>query len=185
MERSAKITSTAFVISGEHSVGRVPSPLPRVGLFSRYRALDDYTAMKTLYDPSHDLASSLIVHTAPSFPSAEADAEPRGDVAIVEDDAERVTLKVRAEQPSLVLLNDTFNGGWRADVDGQPARVLRANYAFRAVEVPLGEHTVRWVYHQKGLDGAIVTSLAALAALAILGGWVAFHHRRASQMNEA
>ncbi len=135
--RTSEITSTAIVLTEDHTLRRVHAPLPRVKLFARYRAEpDDLTVVRALYDPGYDLASSLLVHDAPSFPSA--DAEARGEVAIVEDDFDRVTLQVRAEQASLVLLNDTFSGGWRVEVDGKPGKILRANYAFRAVEVPAG-----------------------------------------------
>ena len=41
-----------------------------------------------------------------------------------------------ADQPSLVVAAQTFYPCWKASVDGQPARLWRANYAFQAVQVP-------------------------------------------------
>jgi len=175
--RVAEITSTALVLSDAHPTQTIEHPVPRVKLFARWRAADDVTAVKAMFDPSYDLGASLFVHDPPSFPSVDADAT--GEVAITDDDFDRVTLAVKAGQPSLVLLNDTYNGGWHVDVDGQPGKVLRANYAFRAVEVPAGEHVVRWSYRQKGMSAGIATSLAGLGAFALAAAFTAVRRRRA------
>jgi hypothetical protein len=48
-------------------------------------------------------------------------------------------------------------------VDGRPERLLRANYAFRAVALPAGPHTVVFDYHPRSYAvGAGLTGLALL-----------------------
>jgi uncharacterized membrane protein YfhO len=54
--------------------------------------------------------------------------------------------------------------GWTARIDGRPARILPANYAFRAVEVPPGTHIIRFAYHPPGLTGGVMLSLLGLIA---------------------
>lgn len=46
-----------------------------------------------------------------------------------------------------IVLNDIWHPGWEADVDGEPAPVLRANVMFRAVAVPEGRHVARFQFH--------------------------------------
>ena len=57
-----------------------------------------------------------------------------------------VDAEVEAAEPALVTVAQTFYHHWRATVDGQPVRVLRANVAFQAVPVPAGKHTLRLDY---------------------------------------
>lgn len=53
-----------------------------------------------------------------------------------------------------VVLNDVWQPWWTAAVDERPARILRANVLFRAVEVPPGMHSVRFTF--RPLTGAWV-----------------------------
>ena len=71
--------------------------------------------------------------------------------------------------PTLAVLSQTFYHFWQAEVDGQATPVLRANYAFQAVEVPAGKHRVVLRYQ----DGAFFKGLViTVVALLICGaGW--------------
>ena len=51
-------------------------------------------------------------------------------------------MEVDSEQPGILILHEAFYPGWFAEVDGQPARLLRANVLFRGVEVSEGRHLV-------------------------------------------
>jgi hypothetical protein len=66
--------------------------------------------------------------------------------AIVEDRPDRVVIAATASGPGYLFLSDTWYPGWRAEVDGQPVPVLRANIAFRAVPVTGGDHRVVFRY---------------------------------------
>ena len=45
-----------------------------------------------------------------------------------------------------LVLNDALVPGWSATVDGRAAPIIRADYAFRAVPVPAGDHDVMMRY---------------------------------------
>jgi hypothetical protein len=45
-----------------------------------------------------------------------------------------------------LVLNDVWQRWWTVEVNGQPAELLRANVLFRAVRVPPGRVTVRFVF---------------------------------------
>jgi uncharacterized membrane protein YfhO len=61
-------------------------------------------------------------------------------------------------------------------VDGKPAPLLRANYAFQAVPVPAGPHTVRVVYEDYAFRAG--AGLSALTALVV--GFLGFRRRAAA-----
>ena len=50
----------------------------------------------------------------------------------------RITLVTEAAEPALVVIAQSFYHNWRAYVDDRPTPLLRANYAFQALEVPAG-----------------------------------------------
>jgi SAM-dependent methyltransferase len=76
--------------------------------------------------------------------------------------------RTQSDGPGLLVERESFATGWRATVDGQPARVLRANGKHRAVPVPAGDHEVLLRYEAPGLGlGALLTALS-LAASAVL-----------------
>jgi hypothetical protein len=75
------------------------------------------------------------------------------------------TVTVDAASPSggYLVLTDPFYPGWRAFVDGQEVPILRADYLFRAVEVPPGEHRVWFVFDPPSLRLGVMLSQAGLA----------------------
>ena len=77
--------------------------------------------------------------------------------------AQRVDLEVDAEATSLVVVAQTYYHRWRAYVDGKPAPLLRANYAFQAVEVPAGHHRIRLAYEDRAFQiGALISGVSWL-----------------------
>ena len=65
----------------------------------------------------------------------------------------------------MLVVLDNYYPAWKATVDGEPVPVHRANYTFRAVTVPAGEHVVELHYDTGSLRAAVVISLAVLALL--------------------
>lgn len=55
-------------------------------------------------------------------------------------DLVRATVKLTA--PALVYFSYGFEWGWRGTIDGEDAKILRANFGFQAVWVPAGSHEV-------------------------------------------
>jgi len=80
----------------------------------------------------------------------------------------RVDAEVEADEPFIVVLSQTFFHPWHACVDGQPTRLLRANYAFQALQVPGGRHHIRLAYQDRAFyAGAVLSVVAILGCL----GW--------------
>lgn len=79
---------------------------------------------------------------------------------------EEVEAEVEANRPSLVTIAQTYYPCWRAYVDQRPASLMRANFAFQAVAVPAGKHSVRLAYQERGFRlGAIISILTALGCV--------------------
>jgi hypothetical protein len=120
----------------------------------------------------NDEETALAAVTAPAFdPNAEAileSIEPsQFGLAL---DPNRFTTQVMLDRYGWVVVSDVYYPGWRAFVDGQPQPTLRANYLFRAVAVPAGQHTVTFEYAPLSVTMGLAISAAAIVVWA--GLWI-------------
>jgi hypothetical protein len=77
----------------------------------------------------------------------------------------RVAVEVHAETPGFLVLTDVWFPGWKCTVDGQPARIYRGNFLFRALAVPAGNHAVEFVFAPRSYRWGKSASLVALTAI--------------------
>jgi hypothetical protein len=80
----------------------------------------------------------------------------------------RVVTRVNATTPGYVVLTDLWFPGWHCRVDGNPATVYRANFLFRAVEVPAGRHDVVFEFAPASYRWGKSLSIAGLAGITLL-----------------
>lgn len=95
-----------------------------------------------------------------------ADSRTEARVEVKTFTAHRIEADVEAPQPAMVVISQVHYPAWRAYVDGQPARVWRANYAFQALEVAAGKHRVLVRYEDRGFGGGLVAAFLALGGCA-------------------
>lgn len=55
---------------------------------------------------------------------------------------ERLALQVSTPRPAFLVLLDTYDPRWRAEVDGRPVRLYRTDVAFRGIFLSEGSHRV-------------------------------------------
>ena len=72
-----------------------------------------------------------------------------------------VDAEVEAAAPSIVVISQTWYHDWRAYIDGKPAILLRANYAFQAVQVPAGKHKIHLDYEDRAFETGAAISIPA------------------------
>ena len=85
----------------------------------------------------------------------------------------RVRCAVTAKMPGFMVLLDSYYPGWHAYLDGREVQILRANYAFRAVEIPAGTHEVEFRYRPQSFSIGL-----ALTCLALVLGVVSLFWKR-------
>ena len=152
-----------------------PTAMPLVTAGQKPVFADDQTVFDAFFQTNIDLRR--IVFLPP---------EARGGISATQRTAarvlatkfanQRISIQTEAPAASLVVIAQAHYPAWKAHVDGQPARIWRANYAFQAVQVPAGRHQIRLAYEdQKLLAGA---ALSGLGLLACAGLWVRAHFRK-------
>ena len=156
------------------------APLPRAYLTGAYQVIgDDQTLLARLGDPETLSRRWVFLETDPGIPS-DAQALP-GSARIIAYQPNRVKVQTAAQSAQLLVLSDTFYPGWKAFVDGRETPIYRANYTFRAVLVPAGEHTVLFDYRPFSFYVGLWTSLVSAGILTLVTGvlwWKSKHRKR-------
>jgi hypothetical protein len=160
-------TGSATLYRLSHAAGRV-----WVVPAARQVAPDEMLAALT--DPAFDPAAEVLLENRPSNLQSHP-SNPRS--LTLQDTPNRVTIRAVLDAPGYLVLADTWYPGWRVTVDGEPADLLRANYAFRAVWLEAGEHTVEMAYRPTSVLAGGVVSVTVLILLIIGWCWPARRRR--------
>ena len=83
-------------------------------------------------------------------------------VKLINYQPDAVMVQTNSNGNRLLFLSDTYYPGWHAYVDGIPTEILRADYAFRAVVVPAGNHTVSFIFRSESFTIGTVISLMSI-----------------------
>lgn len=139
-----------------------PTWLPTVTAGQKPVFLDDRATAQRLLEPDFD-SRKVVLLPPETEPLVAATRQSEATVSSLHFDRQQVDFAITASEPTLAVLSQTYYHWWRAYVDGQPAPLLQANYAFQAVSVPAGRHQVRLVYQDRTFQiGAIVSAVALL-----------------------
>ena len=141
--------------------------LPRVYLTSKFEVVKSKEEiLKNLFDPKFDVKNNVILEETPSF-SRFASAVETKDTSLIKRYSENsVIITTNTVSNAILMLSDNFYPGWKAYIDGKETKIYRANYTFRAIEIPQGKHAVIFTYKPKSFY--IGASISAIA-LIILG----------------
>jgi uncharacterized membrane protein YfhO len=76
-----------------------------------------------------------------------------------------------------LVVSDVYYPGWTATIDDQPTQVYPANFAFRAVLVPPGEHRVAFTFEPATWRaGSIISVLTVIGLIGL--SVIAWRRRR-------
>jgi hypothetical protein len=157
--------------AGEVGFYRVPGAPRRVWTVYRAEtAPEAEAALRAVAAPDFDPAERVVLEAGDSAPV---------DTRSLTPTANAVTIAADLQQPGWVVLADTYYPGWSVTVDGQPRPLLRANYAFRAVAVPAGSHSVVFDYRPLSFQRGGQISFVGLLLWTGLGAAALARRRRA------
>jgi len=146
-----------------------PAALPRVFVAPRaIAAHSDGEALARVQAPQTDLQQVAVLSATPDRAAGPFGAVQQAWATWLAVDTDN-SLTTRADggtSGGYLVMDDGWFPGWTATIDGRVVPVLRADYLLRAVHLPPGRHTMRFVYAPLAyLLGAAVTLATALALL--------------------
>lgn len=122
------------------------------------------------------VGEALPAGLGPAHGLAEAEASA-GTAAVTRYEPERIELDVAASGPSLLVVSEVYESGWRAYVNGERVEILPTFHALRGVPVPAGASTVELRYEPPALRaGLAISGVAIVGMLGSFGmaglGWL-------------
>ncbi len=78
---------------------------------------------------------------------------------------------LKRDGEKMYFVSDAYYPGWKAFVDGKETKIYKADFAFRAIKIPKGEHEIKMVYEPQSFYLGLKISLATLIILGIIGLW--------------
>lgn len=154
---------------------KVPGATPRVSVACNWS--------NNRYADALNYVSQADARKLASAPALEGVEAPSGTLCtptetsaqITSDQANKVVIATTSNGPGKLVLNDAIYPGWKATVNGQPAKITPANVLFRAVEIGPGKSTVVFTYRPRSF---IYGSLLSLISLLTILGWFISTTRR-------
>lgn len=122
--------------------------LPRAFIVTDARIASDHNAaFDAIHAADFDPARTVVLEKQ----QAEGTKQPAlgaasAVVTIADFSPNSILLTTNASSDGYLVLSEVYYPGWRAWVDDREVPVLRADYLFRAIELPAGEHRVRFTY---------------------------------------
>ena len=144
-----------------NNVGYSAAPCARIELSCSREGGFAFDSMETLCQPMAGFEALV--------------AARREGVNCAFDGPNRLTARSEADHPRVIVFAVPALKGWRAEVDGQPARLLAQAGGLCAVEIPAGAHTAAIAYRTPGLTAGLALSGGCLA-VSIL--WLLVRKRR-------
>ena len=80
----------------------------------------------------------------------------------------RIAVSCFASSPTMAVFVEQYDAGWAAVVDGQPAKIERANLFLRGVSLSAGLHRIEMHYRPPGLS--LAAFISAIGLLGLVAG---------------
>lgn len=111
---------------------------------------------------------AFLTEMLPDYVASAMGYAPEAHVKYVRRSENEVTVEVSTDQAGLLISSDLYSKDWQATLDGRATKIYRANYAFRAVSVPAGNHTIQFVYRPLWFRLGRVVTLVTLMPIMFL-----------------
>ena len=86
-------------------------------------------------------------------------------ITLTEYEPNRLVYKTSSAKDAVALFSEIYYPGWQVHIDGEEASVGRADYIFRIMNIPAGDHTIEFKFDPKSVH---VTETIAYTAMTLL-----------------
>lgn len=132
----------------------------------------DEDILKTIFAADFNLKKSVVLEEKPPIKLNNSELN-EGKVEIMEYNPDTIRIKTKSVNKSILFCTENFYPGWKAKIDPSTSseqaetKIYRANYSFRSVLIPEGDHEIVFRYEPLSFKvGAVISILGLLETIA-------------------
>jgi hypothetical protein len=153
--------------------------LPRAFLIYNYTsATNEPAALTEVSNGLINYDQTVILGPLPTDEPLPTVAPGHGNATSPSYSVNSVEVSVKTTSNCLLFISDAYFPGWEAFVDGAKSFLYRADYSFRAVQVPKGTHKIEFVYNPLSVTYGAYTSLSTALLVLFALGWAEMLRRK-------
>ena len=140
--------------------------VPEVIQVTQVQALNAIRTSRLPDNRTLDLARvGLLEEDPPSLGSSATAFNGRAHVRFLSDDVMEV--ETESTSGAFLITSDTNYPGWKATIDGEPAKIYQTDYVLRGVAVPAGSHLVQFKFSPRSFY--VGASVSVFSLLVLIG----------------
>lgn len=130
---------------------------------------NDLTSLGKIMQKDFPLGKRIILDSSPNLTiDTVSKIKPIQSVKYEIYENQESLINVKTDRDGMLFVSDSYYPGWRAFIDGKETKIYTADFAFRAIEIPKGEHKVKMIYEPKSFSDGIKISVVSLVLLLCL-----------------
>jgi hypothetical protein len=122
---------------------------------------DPEQALRQMFSGNLDINRQVVLESHATSGNTQCNLEANAALQMTGASPNRLSLRISAVSSGWLVLSDVWYPGWQAWVDGKLVPILRADYLFRAVQIPAGEHAITFAYRPLSFRMGLGISLIA------------------------
>ena len=149
--------------------------LPRIFAVGSWLNVTNVQQATTLMaDDNLDPLKFAIVSDRESITNSDFKAEVKSEPYV----REKLTAKVNLSHDGLVIMASDSHKGWRAYLDGEPAKIINCNLMHQGIMVPAGEHTIVFEFNLNTGLAKLSNTMILLIPIFLIGNLAWLFYKR-------
>jgi len=134
--------------------------VPRISLFYKIeRENNAQKILSTLFNRTFNPLTTVVLEGNPHYQYNNTPLHT--NISLYAYTENSIRINSRTNVPTILVLDDNYYPGWNAYVDGHLTKIYRANYTFRSIILPAGNHHISFIYEPSSLKiGTIISGIS-------------------------
>lgn len=131
--------------------------LPRFFFASEYfvfKNADEF--QKKFISKETDLSKTILLEKNPKVSLSKSQ---NSELKLISYSPNKIIFMTKTDGNKLLFISDNYYPGWKAFIDGDSTTIFRADYSFRSIVIPKGEHRIVFTFYPDSFRIGLMTSI--------------------------